>query len=457
MDVRLVARYPGAGREVTRTSDTPTTGAKTPRARRPVLIDPKTGLRALKAAEHVLAEGPLRWGDDGCWWAYQDGLWFGDKPAERVVHGRIVAALGDHYRPAHGNAIRDVARALVPTIAADPVPEYINFTNGLLDWRHQDGPRLIPHDSAVPSTVQLSIPWAPDAQCPDWHRFLDQVIPADDIGRVWELVGYMLMSGNPLQRAFLFVGSGGNGKGVFMRTLRAILGKANISNVPLHDLSSNRFAVAQLYGRIANLCGDIDATYIEATGRFKEVSGEDEVQAEHKFGQPFRFTPWCKMLFSANAIPGSADSSAGWLRRWELVNFPTAIDRPDPGLEGRLRSPESLQGIAAGAVAALRVLMDRGAFRATESGDTAKHELARQSNPLYQWTEDRCSPGESVFEDRTALYRDYVFWAERQGLKRMSAPSFYTKLRQLQGWGLRETKVSGTYRFYGLALRSFRP
>jgi putative DNA primase/helicase len=81
------------------------------------------------------------------------------------------------------------------------------------------------HDPAIPSTVQLAIDWDPDAQCADFHRFLDDVIPADDQSRVWQLIGYMLMSGNPLHRAFLLAGGGRNGKGAFMRTVLALLGK----------------------------------------------------------------------------------------------------------------------------------------------------------------------------------------------------------------------------------------
>lgn len=433
----------------------PGASSRTPRvpaaqkAKTPAQLFDRNGLKAKTAADELLRVGPLRWGDDGRFWAYQDGVWV---PGEEEVHGRVVRALGDRYRPAHNNAVRDVARAHIARIDCSPVPEYINFRNGLLDWKTGT---LIPHDPAVASTVQLSIDWSPNAQCPDFHRFLDDVIPADDQPRVWQLIGYMLMSGNPLHRAFLLAGSGRNGKGAFMRTVLAMLGQDNVSNVPLHDLSANRFATAQLYGKMANVCGDIDSTYLENTGRIKEITGEDQVQAEHKFGQPFRFTAWCSMLFSANEIPGSADSSKGWVDRWEVIPFPNYVGgRIDRTLEPRLQSTESLQGVAAAAVAALRVLMSDQTFRVTASSSAAKREFAMKSNVLYQWIEDRGTLSATAKEKRDVLYNDYVEWADRSGFKRMAKPGFYSKLRQIgEEKGLKEVKTNGVDYFKGIEIR----
>lgn len=436
--------------------DTVVTGtkgtSKTPRRRPVQLFDPKEGLRARTAANVVLGMGPLRWGQDGWFWAYDNGVYV---PGEEVVHRRIVEALGEKYRGSHDTAIRAVLRALIPPIDCSPVPQYVNFRNGLLDWAHPSGPKLIPHDPSVPSTVQLMIDWDPTAQCPEFHAFLGEVIAPDDVPRVWEVIGYMLMSGNPLHRAFLLAGGGRNGKSAFMRTVLAILGRANISHVPLADFSQSRFATAQLYGRTANVCGDIDSTYLENTGRFKEAVGEDELSAEHKFGQPFRFTAWCSMLFSANEIPGSADSSKGWVDRWEVIPFPNYIgDRVDRTLEPRLQAPASLQGIAAAGVAALRVLMDRQSFRTTTAGQEAKEEFARKSNPLYQWLEDNATVTGSAadFARGTELYGNYKSWAEDAGMKQLGRIKFYEKLRQCGDLGVTPVKRGGVDGYKGLRL-----
>jgi putative DNA primase/helicase len=453
-----VTRYNDQGAEKSSGPEVDTSDAKNSgshksgsRRRAPVLFD-KEGLKALKASEEVLKLGPLRYGSDSQFWAYSGGVW---SPGEDVVHGRIVRTLGDRYRPAHNNAIRDVTRALVDRIDCSPVPRFINFTNGLLDWRAPGGPQLVAHSPDVPTTVQLTIPWDPKAECADFRAFLDDVIPADDLMRVWEVIGYMLLSGNPLHRAFLLAGGGRNGKGAFMRTLLSLMNPDNVSNVPLHDLSASRFATAQLFGKLANVCGDIDATYLENTGRLKEITGEDQVQAEHKFGQPFRFTAWCSMLFSANEIPGSADSSKGWVDRWEVIPFPKYVgNRVDKTLEPRMQTQASLQGIAAAAVSALRVLMDREAFRTTETAQAAKVEFQRKSNPLYTWIDERMTvTGEDGdFVKGQVLFEDFKVWADMVGMRDTGRTKFYARLKQLGDLGVTPVKRNGTDGYKGIKL-----
>ena len=114
----------------------------------------------------------------------------------------------------------------------------------------------------------------------------------------------------------LLYGDGFNGKGTLLRVLTAVLGEGNVSAVSLHSLAEERFTRIGLLGRIANICGDIDASYIERTGLLKQASGEDLISAEHKFRKPAQFTSWAVPWFSANEIPASSDTSQGLLEPW---------------------------------------------------------------------------------------------------------------------------------------------
>jgi putative DNA primase/helicase len=411
----------------------------------------KTGLRAHTAARRIASAGPIRWGADGAFWTYRDGLW---APGEDDVHGRIVATLGELYRPAHGHAIRDVLRAQLERIDVAPVSRYINFSNGLLDWSDELAPRLIAHDPGFLSTVQLPLPWDGEGQCDEFDAFLEQSVPRDDRQRVWEILGYLMMSGNPLQKLFLFTGGGGNGKGVLMAVIMAILGRHNVSSVPLTDFAENQFATADVHGKLANICGDIDTTFIERTGRIKELAGEDRVRGERKFGQPFYFEFWGKALFSANGIPTSSDGSRGWLRRWEIVSFPYEPQKPDRGLRARLCAPESLRAIAFRATFALRDLMERERFDHGESAAGAHARFAVRNNRVLAWIEDSAYIDPSARNERSTLYRAYRLWdaAENPGGRSMSATTFYERLEQVPG--VRAVKVRGVRLIIGLRLNS---
>ena len=109
----------------------------------------------------------------------------------------------------------------------------------------------------------------------------------------WEVVGYLLMNGNPLHRAFLLVGAGRNGKSTFLRLVEHLLGRADCSSVPLQKLGDgHRFASAEMFMKSANVCGDLAATHLKDTSTFKQVTGGDPVFAERKIRDPFEFIYW---------------------------------------------------------------------------------------------------------------------------------------------------------------------
>ena len=419
----------GAAEWANGTTAEPVTGVVVPR---PVVVTKQDGLQTVTAARWVISQGPLRYGVDNQLWAYRNGVWVpGEDPADDIVHARIASLLGNQFRQAHGTNIREMLRAVVGTIRCDPWPDLVNFRNGLLRWR--EGDRLEPHDPDVLSTVQLAVNWNPAATCPAFDPFLAGVLASGDVPRIWEAIGYLLMSGNPLHKVFLFYGRGNNGKGVLLRVLIALVGQDSVSSVSLHSLADERFTRISLLGKLANICGDIDATFIERTGLLKQLTGEDLITAEHKFRKPAQFTNWAVPLFSANDMPSSSDTSWGWLRRWEVFSFPYVFAGHDPALEPALRRESELEGIAAKGIAALRDLMGRTppAFSRTAAGDAAKAEFASYQDPLHGWISEGCLAAPGVWTDRRDTYASYKTWCEGSGGKRpLGKTRFYSLMRE---------------------------
>ncbi len=382
------------------------------------------GRQAATLAGDVMALGPVRTGIDGIHWSYDRGVWSPDK---HVVKYRIARLMGERHRKNYIGAAEDLIGAYVETIECDPIERFVNFRNGLLDWRTGE---LEPHSPDVPTTVQLGVDYVADADCPSFEKFLLEVLPADMIETVWELIGYLMYSGNPLHKAVMLTGTGRNGKGTFLRVLLDVLGRRNVTSVSLHDLINTRFTTASLFGKLANIAGDIDATYLENTATFKQITGGDTISAEHKGRDRFDFTPWAVPVFSANKIPASADTSVGYLARWLVVPFPHSfVGREDRGLDHRLRRDSELAGIAARGIAALPRLLERGEFPATESGLAATEEFVRRVDQVRTWISDCCSiADEHPWIARTTLYEAYKRWALRDGHKPVRATEFYDRV-----------------------------
>jgi P4 family phage/plasmid primase-like protien len=418
----------------------------------PSVIDKKGGLLADTAARWVLGQGPLMWGADNKLWAYEHGTWVpGEEKEHDVVHARVHRLLGERYRGAHETNIREVIRARAGYLRCEAVPDVINFRNGLLRWR--EGDQLRPHDPAVLTTAQMAVKWNPVATCPRFDAFLAEVLMPGDASRLWEVLGYLMMSGNPLHKIILLFGRGFNGKGVLLRTITAVLGQDNVSSVSLHSLAEDRFTRVMLMGRIANLCGDIDATYIEKTGLLKQLTGEDLVSAEHKFRDATQFYNWAVPVFSANEMPTSSDTSLGWRERWETFTFPRTFDGHDPELEPALRQESELEGIAAKGVAALRDLMSRRppAFTRTAAGDAAKAEFTARQDPLALWMAECCwaFSDQRCWTDRRNAFAGYRAWCEESGLRNpRKRQEIYALLKERFG----ETRHDGWPGYPGLWL-----
>lgn len=413
---------------------------------------PEYGLRAGKLADAVLAAGPVLVDASGSFWVYRGGVW---RPDDKEIRRRVVHLLGERHRPAHLRSLREVLSGTCQQFEVEPVSDLINLRSGLLRWASDPDPQLLEHHDACLSSVQLPVDWNTSATCPAFDAFVESTIPEDDRDRAWQVLGYLMMSGNPLQRLFLLTGGGGNGKGVFLDVVRALVGDDNFSAVPLRRFSETQFASAELHGKLANVCGDIDAKFIEDTGRIKELAGGDKIDAERKGKDPFKFLFWGKAIFSANAIPGASDSSKGWLRRWEVINFPYEPTKPDPTLSARCTTPDELAGIAAKAVLALRALMSGREFTRGESADTAHSEFAEKANRVIRWINDPDSVAvrdDEVWNKGTILVQAFREWEEHDSGDRNRHTGVQHINELLRQAGLRYAIKSGQRGYYGVRI-----
>ncbi len=372
----------------------------------------RTGLMARQLRDAVqdqliLARGPSR-----SLWRFIDGVWKDDgDDAVRAVTARI---MDDDYRPSYAANVLDMFKADPPRLlTAEAIPEFINVRNGMLDW---ETGRLYPHSPDYMTVNQLPHDWDESATAERSEQFLHEVLEPDSIEYVTELIGYCAFDGNPHQKAALLVGHGENGKGELLGMVESMLGKESVSAIPLHTLAENRFATANLYGKLANLAGDLPSTRIEDSAQFKQITGGDLITAERKYQHAFQFTARAFPMFSANEIPGSDDESHGYMRRWEVIRFPNSFAGTDrePGLTARLASESS--GLLVVAIGGLRNLMNRNEFDRPKSAQNEFDQFRRHIDPVRSFAE----LGWQVGEVRTPSSRNWEGMRLTQQRGRMS-------------------------------------
>ncbi|MEV3961125.1 phage/plasmid primase, P4 family [Nocardia sp. NPDC050193] len=391
-------------------------------------VDPQTwgGFNPPLWANAILNEGPVRIDPvSDAFWEYDSGVW---RESRKVVAKRLPVLVGRNYRRQDTSHVSDYlyARLLRDSEVIHPdTPDarYVSVPSGLFDIATGD---VVPHDPLVLTTYQLQVDPVFDAPTPEFDRFLCSVLHTGDHGRMLDILSYLLLPGNPRQKAVMFCGSGRNGKGVLLNLVESIIGRDNAAHVSLQEMAT-RFAASDLYGRVINIVGDIDGEHITHTGRFKQITGDDTVRMDVKGASAFAAKVWAVPVFSANQIPTSADTSHGYLRRWEVVEFPNTFDGSDTTLFDRLTS--ELPAIAGKLLA--HAATNPFQIRESEPGKRAHDTFANRSDPVRTWLTETELSG---FQSRADAYADYRQWIEDgNGKSALTKQNFYARVSSVLG------------------------
>lgn len=360
-------------------------GTKTTAPARKVAIIPLV-------ADAILARGE-RFAVDasGALWHYRAGVYqpHGDTVVRRLAKELLLGELAMPEKWSTHLADEIVAFLAVdaPQLWERPPEDRVNVQNGILSWRSRT---LAPHSPEFLSPVQLGARYDPAARCPAIDAFVGQVFPDDAQQLAWELLAWLMVPSTDIQKAALLLGEGGNGKSTYLALCEAFLGKRNTSALPLQKLEADRFAAARLVGKLANICADLPSEALAGTSMFKAITGGDVISGERKFHESFDFTPFARLVFSANTPPRSPDASTAFYDRWIAIPFGgrfrgAAGEVPRRELDARLSAPAELSGALNRALDALPQLVKTARFSPAASVEQALRDFREVTDPFSIW------------------------------------------------------------------------
>ncbi|MGY1846877.1 phage/plasmid primase, P4 family [Blastococcus sp. SYSU DS1021] len=366
---------------------------------------------------------------------YLDGAYRIDGAA---LIGSVARLLGDEFRPLHRSTVEEflVGRLyndgrVLPTHIDRPL---LNVRNGMLDLATGE---LLPHHPAYLSSVQFPVTWDADATAPTYERWLGEVIPdqADDLE---EVASQMLdPSQTPTKAVFLY-GPSRSGKSTFLRLMQAMAGTENTSAVTLHQLSTDRFAAANVFGKALNVASDMKAADVEDVSIFKMMTGNDPVQANRKYGSQFTFRNRALFAFGGNSLPAVAESSRAYSERVKPFRFAqTFAGREDPAIEAAM--VRELPGILVRWVKAWQRREARGAFLPTVTAVREEFELGSDRVRLFVASCCTVHPSGTAtvpadqMATKSVLHRAFMQWADDQRGGGMGQVKFVERLSTIAG------------------------
>ena len=345
-----------------------------------------------------------------------------------------------------------------PILWDRPPLDTLNVANGLLDVH---GLVLRPHSPDFLSPVQLPVLYDPGAKCAAVKRFVRETFPEDARDLAFAVVAWLMLPHTSLQKALLLIGSGCNGKSVYLSWLVRFLGRANCAGVSLHKLESDRFATARLVGKLANVCSDLPAHHLSGTSVFKALTGGDRLVAEAKYRDSFEFDPFCRLVFSANHPPQSPDSSEAFFRRWLVVPFARSFEgreRRREDLDAELAQPGELSGALNEALRLVSRVHARG-IAETASMREAWSDLRARTDSVSVWLERATLVSSSAWVPKSELLRTYTNDCHASGRPVLTATALGISLKKARPAVMEAKRMVGDQRlsvWIGIALKDDR-
>lgn len=325
---------------------------------------------------------------------------------------------------------------------AENAGRYVCLDNGTLDLETLE---VVPHSPDHRLQTRLNIPWEPEAECPRFLSFLDQVFEpdadkAEKIRFVQQWMGYLITPDVSQQKMVWLVGEGSNGKSVLLDVIRGLIGEQNISAVALSDLS-NKFSRAHTAGKTLNICSDLPVKAI-ADGYIKAMVAGEAIEARG-FDQDARtFKTTVRFMASMNTMPQTKDLTDGYFRRIVVLTFNRQFrgEEVNPNLINDLL--EELPGILRWAVEGLRDLRQETRFSIPPSALAAVQQYQEEVDPVRQFAEQclRPSADRSGYTG-TDLIKVFHAWGRETSnrVEAMTPTAFGRSLRRI-GFGKRHSR-----------------
>ena len=249
---------------------------------------------------------------------YKDGVYVDD---EAYIYTKII----DIYKEANTSLRKEVYNYLMliaPKAEIKGNANIVNFKNALLNLNTN---KILAHTPDYFSINQIKVNINKNVkQCKAIDNFLDTITCYNENRKraILEMIGYSMTTSIRMQRSFVLYGkTAGNGKSTLLELIEAVIGKNNISHVTMHDLSNNKFSIAEIRGKLLNVSSEMTKEFLKDISMFKELVTGDVIAVEEKFKARQNIKPYAKHIFTANELPKVSDTTNGYYRRLFIISF----------------------------------------------------------------------------------------------------------------------------------------
>lgn len=281
------------------------------------------------------------------------------------------------------------------------------------------------------NTIKVPIDFDTSATCPEFIKYIDSITLQDTslANVLQELLGYCLTSNTQIEKAFLLYGVGRNGKSVFAKVIRMLLGDESVSSVPFSDFSTS-FGLESLIDKAVNISAENEVKTLN-TEKLKAVISGDKMSINRKNKQHLQVALGCKLIMLTNNLPNTNDTSLGFFRKVMIIPFNNIIpeDKVDINLFNKLQLEKS--GILNWALEGLkRLVTNEYKFSKCQAIDDVTARYQRSQNDIEMFINECVNVKYSTNDTlKSKVYTIYNTWYELYNINPKGRLTFWEKFR----------------------------
>lgn len=300
-----------------------------------------------------------------------------------------------------------------------------NCKNGTLNLRTMEFREHRPEDYL---TKVSPVIYDPDAECPRWRTFIDEIMQGDKArsNYLQKAIGYALTGDTKMECLFILYGpTSRNGKGTTMESILRIMGEYGKNADP--TMLQAKFnaqsggpseEIARLAGaRFVNISEPEKKITLDAA-LTKRLTGNDTITARYLHENSFEFRPNFKIFINTNHLPNITDLTLFESGRIKIIPFDRHFEEneQDKGLKQLFAEPENMSGILNWMLEGYRKFREEK-LDMPDSVINATQEYRMASDKISQFCE-ACLVEKLGSELRSkAVYNRYKEWSVENGYR----------------------------------------
>ena len=280
-----------------------------------------------------------------------------------------------------------------------------------------------------------------------WQKALETFFCGDEelINYVQDIVGLASIGKVYVEALIIAYGEGSNGKSTFWNTISKVLGSYSGSisadALTIGCKRNVRPEMAELKGKRLVIAAELEEGMRLDTSIIKQLCSTDDISAEKKYKDPFKFTPSHTLVLYTNHLPRVGASDAGTWRRLIVLPFKAKITgtsdvKSYSDYLFQNAGPYVLKWIIEGAQ---RVISKDFNLTYPKCVQDAIEAYRENNDWLGSFIDDRCEVGRSFSQKSGEFYQEYRAYCARNGEYTRSTTDFYSAL-EIAGYKRKRTK-----------------